>query len=354
MLSMKRFYALLMLLVLTLSSFAQDIKDVRLIKTLYYEFNQTHLGDDEFAKLSDIVELLEGDTSVRIRLEGYGDPRGGDSINRRISYLRAKSVADYLLGKDIPESQIYFQGCGVDAYAPNEKEARRVDVSQIITVTVEPRSEIEHAPQVETVVEDAPVAIETAPAPETESPEATLAEVSVAEADGTTKSSVLDDLSLRTNLLYWLGGVMNIGVELKILNDNFGLVLNGGYSPFGNTEWNHNLGGWFVAPELRYYIPSNDQWFVGAQFLASGYNCKLSDTGRQGSVIGGGVMCGYKLTLSDSFDMDFTLGVGYGHFNYDTYYHDESTKTNPYIQKSVSKSSIMPVQAGVNLIWKIN
>ncbi len=160
-------------------------------------------------------------------------------------------------------------------------------------------------------------------------------------------------LSLRANLLYWAGGMMNLGVEYKRVESNFSVLINGGYSPFGNTEWNHNLGGWFVAPEVRYYIPSNDQWFVGAQFLASGYNYKLSYTGRQGTVIGGGVMGGYKLALNDNFDMDFTLGLGYGHFEYDTYYHDEATHTNPYIKQAVTINSMMPIQAGVNLIWKI-
>ncbi len=160
-------------------------------------------------------------------------------------------------------------------------------------------------------------------------------------------------INIRANLLYWTGGMMNIGVEYKQHESNFGFVLNGGYSPFGNTDWNHNLGGWFVAPEVRYYIPTNEQWFVGVELLASGYNYKLSDTGYQGSVIGGGVIGGYKLTLSDTFDMDFTLGLGYGHFEYDTYYHDESTDTNPYIEKGITKNSLMPIQAGVNLIWKI-
>ncbi len=160
-------------------------------------------------------------------------------------------------------------------------------------------------------------------------------------------------ITLRTNLLYWLGGMLNAGVEYKSAECDFGFLVNGGYSPFGNTEWNHNLGGWFVAPEVRYYLPCNDQWFVGAQFLAAGYNVKLSETGRQGTAIGGGVTGGYKLTLSDSFDMDFTLGVGYGHLKYDTYSHDKVTKTNPYIEKGITKNTLLPIQVGVNLIWKI-
>lgn len=161
------------------------------------------------------------------------------------------------------------------------------------------------------------------------------------------------NFTLRANLVYWAGGMMNIGTEYKSPDSDFGFLLNGGYSPFGNTDWNHNFGGWFVSPEVRYYIPSNDQWFVGAQLLAGGYNLKFSDTGNQGTVIGGGVMGGYKLTLTQCFDMDFTLGVGYGHFKYDTYYHDVASSTNHRITRGETKNSIMPIQAGVNLIWKI-
>ncbi len=167
------------------------------------------------------------------------------------------------------------------------------------------------------------------------------------------QTNASQNFSIRTNLIYWTVGMMNIGVEYKKPESNFGFIANGGYSPFGDTEWYHNFGGWFVAPEVRYYREDNEQWFVGAQLLAAGYNYKLSEIGYQGSVLGGGVMGGYRLTLSDTFDLDFTLGVGYGFFKYDTYYHDKATKTNPYIEKGVTKNSLIPIQAGINLIRKI-
>lgn len=339
---MKRLFTLLFLLISLFSLSAQENEDIKLVKRLYYEFNQIYLCDAELAKLNEIVELLASDSSVKIRLDGYGDPLGGESINNRMSYLRAKAVADYLHNKNIPEAQISFRGCGVDSAAATYAEARRVDVSQIITVVIESTSEIVAAEEGEETAVATEVTLESEIDVAEETP---VAEIS--------KSTILYNFSLRTNLLYWLGGMMNIGVEYKQPDSNFGFVLNGGYSPFGDTDWSHNLGGWFVTPELRYYLPRNEQWFVGAQFLASGYNIKLSDTGYQGTVIGGGVMSGYKLAITNSLDMDFTLGVGYGHFKYDTYYHDEPTSTNPYIEKGVEKNSIMPIQAGVNLIWKI-
>lgn len=178
--------------------------------------------------------------------------------------------------------------------------------------------------------------------------------VTLSAQDMSSKYSSQDSqqtITLRTNLLYWLTGMVNVGVEWQPSNSQLGLLLNAGYSPFGGDNWEYAMGGWYVAPELRYYIPSNESWFVGAQFLAQGYNVKLSDTGYQGDLIGGGVLGGYKLTLSDHFDMDFTLGLGYGRFKYDTYYHKDGL--NMYKTKSLTKSGIIPIQAGVNLIWKI-
>lgn len=145
--------------------------------------------------------------------------------------------------------------------------------------------------------------------------------------------------------------MFNIGAEWKPNNTQLGVILNLGYSPFASSRWENALGGWFIAPEARYYIPGYEQWFAGVQFLAGGYNIKLSDTGRQGSVLGGGIVGGYKMKFTNCLDIDFSLGLGYGSFNYDSYYR--SNGTNVYKEKNVRKSSIMPIQAGVNLIWKI-
>lgn len=159
-------------------------------------------------------------------------------------------------------------------------------------------------------------------------------------------------LTLRTNLLYFASGMINAGVEYKSEASYLGYLINGGYSPFGNTEWNKNLGGWFVAPEVRYYIGEKQAWFVGVQFLAGGYNVKLSDTGYQSTVIAGGITGGYKLTINKLLDMDFSLGLGYGSLNYDSYYKHENG-TNVYKAKDVTKNTFMPIQLGVSLIFKL-
>ena len=93
-------------------------------------------------------------------------------------------------------------------------------------------------------------------------------------------------------------------------------------------------------------------WFVGPQLLAGGFNLKPGDKGRQGDVLAGGVMGGYRMKLAHCWDIDFTLGIGYGHLEYDTYRRDGDL--NAYINSNAKKNTVIPLQAGVSFIWKIN
>lgn len=196
-------------------------------------------------------------------------------------------------------------------------------------------------------------------------------------ATASTMKQIIKDkniFSLRTNLLYWAVGMLNIGVEYNPYPE-VGILVNGGYAPWASDNWQHNWGGWFVAPELRVYIGKSLRWFAGAQFLAAGYNVKPAQKGYQGTLIAGGITGGYKLSLNKYLDMDFSIGVGYGQLKYDTYQHintvnssdalppntsstilPNATTTNQknfYINKGIVKNSFMPIQAGINLIWKI-
>ncbi|MFR9668660.1 MAG: DUF3575 domain-containing protein [Rikenellaceae bacterium] len=161
----------------------------------------------------------------------------------------------------------------------------------------------------------------------------------------------LHHISLRTNLLYWLTGMANIGFEWNPGTSQVGIVVNGGYSPVGGADWEYAIGGWYISPEVRYYIPANEKWFLGLEGIVQGFNFKLADTGYQGTLFGGGVLGGYKMNISDLLDMDFTLGLGYRSLHYDTYYH--SSDVNILKQAGLSQNRVLPIQIGVNLIWKI-
>lgn len=161
--------------------------------------------------------------------------------------------------------------------------------------------------------------------------------------------------SLRTNLLYWVGGMANLGFEWQP-EGRVSLLLNAGYSPFGSgTDWNRYMGGWFVAPEVRCYLGQTQNWFIGAQFVAGDYDYKPSVYSYDGFGMAGVLVGGYKMRLSDTFDMDFSLGCGYGTFEYDTYRRIDGedvlvstgTKENRFV------SPIHAIHAGISLIWKL-
>ena len=285
------------------------------------------------------MKLLKEHPDAKVEIVGWADPTGSVTANRIVTSRRAQNTAEYLIRNGFPSEQITTRGAGVDTATSDYAEARRAVVTVHILVEV-PVS----------VPEPAPVP-KSEPAPE---PASEPAPASVPEpTPESTPEPIADKIgkfSLRTNALYWVGAMPNLGVEWKPAK-NIGIVVNGGYAPWGNNGWRHNWGGWFVAPEVRVYLGSNRAWFVGPQFLAGGFNLKPGDTGRQGDVLAGGVMGGYKLRLTRSWDMDFSLGMGYGHFEYDTYrrYNQE----NVYINSNLVKNIVMPIQAGVSFVWKI-
>ncbi len=355
----------------------QTNDELRLIEKIHYDRDVYIASDEQREKLKDLVFEMRADSTLRVHIIGYGDKWGGKEVNDSFSHVRAMYIADWMRSCRVPREQIIFVGEGIDSLATTDAEARRVEISQVVKVEVAAVKELpteqsqqptntedaRAAKPIEDIDTEMQVEPETKPKAEIKEQVSNAEEVKVVETTQPKAEEVAvaeskqpfqwNYFTPRTNLLYWLGGMMNLGVEYKEPESDFGFLVNGGFSPFGSTRWNHNFGGWFLSPEVRYYFPRNDQWFVGAQFLTGGYNIKLSDTGRQGSVIGGGVMGGYKLPLSNTFDMDFTLGVGYSHLKYDTYYHDEATDTNPYEVRGVVKNTLLPIQAGVNLIWKI-
>ena len=54
-------------------------------------------------------------------------------------------------------------------------------------------------------------------------------------------------------------------------------------------------------------------------FKAGQFNYKLSETGKQGDLMGGGITAGYQLRLNKALDLDFNLGLGYLNADFEKY-----------------------------------
>jgi hypothetical protein len=84
--------------------------------------------------------------------------------------------------------------------------------------------------------------------------------------------------------------------------------------------------------------------------IVGSFNYKLSETGKQGDIMGGGITGGYVLKLNNALSMDFSLGLGYIHADYDKYVVINGVRVR---RGSETKNWWGPVSAGVTLVWNI-
>jgi hypothetical protein len=157
--------------------------------------------------------------------------------------------------------------------------------------------------------------------------------------------------SLRTNLLYWAVATPNLGIEWKP-SSRTGILVNGAYSHWVWNSDSKQHRTWLVQPEIRRYPGESRRWFAGVEAHAGEFNFKFGDTGYQGEAFGGGITGGYRLQLSKHLDMDFSLGLGYTHLKYDTYYRSNNVMVRR--ESGVKKNLFAPTQAGVSIIWNLD
>ena len=171
-------------------------------------------------------------------------------------------------------------------------------------------------------------------------------------------------LSLRANLLRWATLTPDFGLEWRI-SPSVGVMVNGSWTSWtswptkdlrdleASRTWNDNARRyalWEVMPEVRWYLGEKKAWYVGAMFKAGQFNYKLSGTGRQGDLLGGGITGGYQLKLTEALSMDFTLALGY--LNADTERYDVTGGVRVRSGNG-TKHWIGPVNAGVTLECKL-
>lgn len=167
-----------------------------------------------------------------------------------------------------------------------------------------------------------------------------------AEAAAKAKSH---SLSLRANLLRWVTLTPDLGVEWR-LNRHVGILVNGSYTSW---TWNSNdrrYALWEIAPEARYYIGKEKRGYIGAIYKAGSFNYKLSEIGKQGNLMGGGLTGGYQLKLNKVLNLDFSLALGCLHADYDKYIVIDGIRVR---QGKETKNWWGPISVGVTLVWNI-
>ena len=157
------------------------------------------------------------------------------------------------------------------------------------------------------------------------------------------------DISIRANLLRWATLTPDLGIEWRI-NRSWDILVNSSWTSWSWSDKDRRYALWEVSPEVRYYMGKEKRGYIGAIYKAGAFNYKLSATGRQGDLMGGGISGGYQLRLNNALSLDFNLAVGCLHADYEKYQVIDGVRV---WQGKESKNCWGPVNAAVTLVWRI-
>lgn len=163
------------------------------------------------------------------------------------------------------------------------------------------------------------------------------------------QSSAPYHFALRANLLRWATLTPDLGLEWRI-SPSWGIAVNGSWTSWTWQDNARRYALWEVAPEVRWYLGETKRGYLGAMFKAGQFNYKLSATGRQGDLMGGGITGGYQLRLNKALSLDFNVAVGCLHADYEKYEVIDGVRVR---RGTETKNWWGPVNAGVTLVWKL-
>lgn len=179
--------------------------------------------------------------------------------------------------------------------------------------------------------------------------EKTAQQDTLAGTPSETKLTTDYHLSLRANLLRWATLTPDLGLEWRIC-PSWGIAVNGSWTSWSWSDKDRRYALWEVAPEVRYYMGEKKAWYLGAMFKAGQFNYKLSETGKQGDLMGGGITVGYQLRLNKALDLDFNLGMGYLNVDFEKYEVIDGVRVR---RGNETKDWYGPINVGVTLVWKL-
>ena len=163
--------------------------------------------------------------------------------------------------------------------------------------------------------------------------------------------------AIKTNLLGWATTSINLAGEVT-LDERNSLNLAISYNPFtfaDNRKWRHIL----VQPEWRYWTDRVfSGHFVGLHLLYTHYNAGNVDLPfglwsgleryrYQGDLVGAGLAYGYRWRLGRGWQMEASIGLGYGYTSYKKY---ECPECGAYLGKE-SRHLFMPTKTALSLIY---
>ena len=317
-------------------------------------------NDTELARLLECIEnnkttILDG--KLPLLVDGYCNSLGSEAENLATAKIRANRVKSELITRaEIKEENFITRNHATEgdfvtvrltvpvketAVTDAEAEARRKAEAE--RLETEKRAEQERLAEEQRKAEEARLAAEKAEA------EKAAQQNTLADTPSETKITTDYHLSLRANLLRWATLTPDLGLEWRIC-PSWGIAVNGSWTSWSWSDKDRRYALWKVAPEVRYYMGEKKAWYLGAMFKAGQFNYKISETGKQGDLMGGGITAGYQLRLNKSLDLDFNLGLGYLNVDFEKYEVIDDVRVR---RGNETKDWYGPINAGVTLVWKL-
>lgn len=317
-------------------------------------------NDTELARLLECIEknkatILDG--KLPLLVDGYCNSLGSETENLATAKIRANRVkSELIIRAEIKEENFITRNHATEgdfvtvrltvpvketAATDADTEARRKAEAE--RLEAEKRAEQERLAEEQRKAEEARLAAEKAEA------EKAAQQNTLADTPSETKITNDYHLSLRANLLRWATLTPDLGLEWRIC-PSWGIAVNGSWTSWSWSDKDRRYALWEVAPEVRYYMGEKKAWYLGAMFKAGQFNYKLSETGRQGDLTGGGITAGYRLRLNKALDLDFNLGLGYLNADYEKYEVIDGVRVR---RGNETKDWWGPINAGVTLVWKL-
>ena len=325
-------------------------------------------NDTELARLLECIEnnkttILDG--KLPLLVDGYCNSLGGEAENLATAKIRANRVKSELITRAKIKEENFIthnHATGGDFVivrltvpaketAAMEAEARRrAEAERLETET---RAEQERRAEEQRKAEEARLAAEPTVAGQRERQKAEAEKDALQNALAGTLSDIkiTNDyhLSLRANLLRWATLTPDLGLEWRIC-PSWGIAVNGSWTSWSWNDKDRRYALWEVAPEIRYYMGEKKAWYLGAMFKAGQFNYKISETGKQGDLMGGGITAGYQLRLNKALTLDFNLGLGYLNADFEKYEVIDGVRVR---RGNETKDWWGPINAGVTLVWKL-
>ena len=329
-------------------------------------------NDTELARLLECIEnnkatILDG--KLPLLVDGYCNSPGGEAEKLATAKIRANRVKSELITRaEIREENFITRNHATEGdfvtvrLTVPVKETSVTDAeAQVLREAEAARLETEKRAEQERLAEEERLAQEQRLAEEQHKAEEARLAAEKAEAGKSAQQNKLTEtpsetkitndyhFSLRANLLRWATLTPDLGLEWRIC-PSWGIAVNGSWTSWSWSDKDRRYALWEVAPEVRYYMGEKKAWYLGALFKAGQFNYKLSETGKQGDLMGGGITAGHQLRLNKALALDFNLGLGYLNADYEKYEVIDGVRVR---HGNETKDWWGPINAGVTLVWKL-